>query len=151
MAQFWIPSKENPADDPSRHVDLREPEEVRPDLRWLLKAEATSKRETGTKPCAMKSLCRECFAGCGGLTEALKRSRVEVAEPMEAYPKKGMYVATHDLMVPHVLKKLRREIDDGLYGYVHFGIPCSSWSSLRLMSGGSRRKAFEGGDGKDEK
>ena len=118
MAQFWIPSKENPADDPSRHVDLREPEEVRPDLRWLLKAEATSKRETGTKPCAMKSLCRECFAGCGGLTEALKRSRVEMAEPMEAYPKKGMYVATHDLMVPHVLKKLRREIDDGLYGYV---------------------------------
>ena len=124
---------------------------MRPDLRWLLNAEATPKREAGTKPCAMKSLCRECFAGCRGLTETLRKSRVEMAEPMEAYPKKGMYVPTHDLVAPHVLKKLRREIDDGVYGYVNFGIPCCSWFSLRLMSGGPRRKGFEGGDGKDAK
>eukprot|EP00972_Heterocapsa_arctica_P078147 11524756-Heterocapsa_arctica.AAC.1 len=88
MVQFWIPSKENPSDDPSRHVPLRQPEAVRPDRAWLLKPERTPHRTSNKKQCAKDKLCREWFAGCGGLTRALGRAGLRIAEPMEAFPKK---------------------------------------------------------------
>ena len=54
-----------------------------------------------------------------------------VAEPLEAYPRKGLYVAWADLDREEVRQRLLWEIRSGAYFYIHFGIPCSSWSCLQ--------------------
>ncbi len=76
------------------------------------------------------------------------REGFDVEPPMDAYPKRGMYVSGHDLSRPQVVARLRRLIKAGSLSFVHFGLPCSSWGSLGRLNGGSRRKHCPQGDGR---
>ena len=42
---------------------------------------------------------------------------------------------------------MKCEILAGWYQYIHWGIPCSSWSSLARLSGGTRFQSNPAGDG----
>ena len=151
FCQFWVDTKSNPADDPSRGVALRKPERCPPDLKHLLLAQRSRRQNVGLGGKAPDGLCLECYAGCGRLSKALESVGFGVAEPMESFPSKGVYVARHDLDDPKIIDGLRDSIRRGVFLYVHFGIPCSSWSTLRFIGGGSRRANKPEGDLLDQK
>ena len=65
---------------------------------------------------------------------------------MEAYPK-GKYVAAGDVCSRETLARLKKEIRAGAYFYIHFGLPCGSWSLTQSMNGGTRTEDRLGGDG----
>ena len=91
----------------------------------LLAAEPTP--STGSTPSAhVQKLCRECYAGKGGLSKALTSIGLSVDVPMEAYPEKGKYIRDLDLSQPHVLLGLKRRIRRREYSYIHFGLPCKT-------------------------
>ena len=151
ICQFWLESEDNPADDPSRHAPLRRPVEPSPVFQHLLIPELPYDR-SASGPCdSTKPLCLETFAGRAGLSKALVKAGLPVDTPLEAYPNKGTYIPLHDIGRPEVASRLKRGIDNGEYSYIHFGLPCSSFSSLRRLSGGTRRKGREEGDGTSEK
>ena len=148
LSQFWVPSKENPSDDPSRLAPLRPPDaSARSRVEALLRPERTlsSKGESGTH--SERAMAKEVFAGCAGLSQALGRAGLGVDTPLEAYPAKNKYVPAHDVENPHVYANLRRQIRSGCFFYIHFGLPCKSWSQLQRMNGGTRRKSTPAGDG----
>ena len=66
---------------------------------------------------------------------------------MEAYPSKGIDIAAHDISRPGVILALESNIKAGCFSYIHFGLPCTSWSSMQMMNGGSRRSWIPEGDG----
>ncbi len=83
------------------------------------------------------------FAG----SKSLKEAGIGVATPMEAYPSKGVYIAAHDISRPEVILALEYNIKAGCFCYIHFGLPCTSWSSMQMMNRGSRRSWIPRGDG----
>ena len=152
VCQFWLGSGDNPADDPSRHAPLRRPVEPSPDFEHLLVLNTFSSDRSASGPSGpTEPLCLETFAGCAGLSKALVKAGHPVDTPLEAYPSKGVYIPLHDLLRPEVARRLKQGIDNGEYSYIHFGLPCSSFSSLRRLSGGTRRKGNGEGDGTDGK
>lgn len=62
-----------------------------------------------------------------------------------------MYVAEHDLLIPKVVALLEKQIIAGVYYYVHFGLPCSSFSLLQNLNGGTRTALHPEGDGSLER
>ncbi len=74
------------------------------------------------------------------------RRGVPVARPLEAYPggnagkKAKRYIRVNDLMCDDVVANLEREIDQGLYTYMHFGICCAGWGKANEMNGGTRTR-----------
>ena len=151
ICQFWLESEDNPADDPSRHAPLRRPVEPSPDLEHLLTPEVPYDPSASGPSVSQKPVCLETFAGCAGLSKALVKAGLPVDTPLEAYPSKGTFIPLHDIGRPKVARRLKQGIDNGEYSYTHFGFPCSSFSSLWGLSGGTRRKGNEEGDGTDEK
>jgi hypothetical protein len=89
----------------------------------------------------------EIYAGGGGLSKSLGDTGLNVLEALEAYPAKGVYLPYHDMDNPAVIFRVRKQILSGNLKYVHFGIPCSSWSQLQSINGGTRRNARPEGDG----
>ena len=77
------------------------------------------------------------FAGAGGLSAAMRRKGI-MTEESEAC-KNGLYVRMHDLNLPTVIESYERLILSGAVLYCHFGLPCSTWSTMALMSGGTWR------------
>ena len=67
--------------------------------------------------------------------------------PMEAYPSRGVYVKEHDLLDRSVFLRLRKWVLEGLFVYIHFGLPCSRFSRLQNLSGGTRTADRPEGDG----
>jgi hypothetical protein len=132
-------------------VPLREPEPAPEGCSRLLQPERTDDKDVWNKIKDGGGRCREVFAGRGGLSRSLTRAGLSVDSPLEAYPEKCIYLPAQDLGRPEVVARFQNDIAAGCYFYVHFGSPCSSWSSLRRLSGGTRRKGFEAGDLKDEK
>ena len=70
-----------------------------------------------------------------------------VAQPYEAYPSKHDYVNRFDLDDDAVFSALLDKVKRGSYWYIHIGLPCSSWSSLQHLNGGTRRQTRPQGDG----
>ena len=94
-----------------------------------------------------QGFCVEAYSGSGHLTSAWRKCRkLRVGAPIEAY-QPGGYVAACDLDLLSVQRELLQRIRSREVIYVHFGIPCSSWSSLQRMNGGSRRKHLPQGSG----
>ena len=144
LVQFWLASADNPSDDPSRDKPLR-----RPCLPSKLVARLVLPQRTPPRTCVgrwLNKLCLEVFSGCGRLSKALKNVNLGVGEPWEAYPKKGVYLDHFDLLNKNNVKRLYREILEGAYFYIHFGMPCSSFSVLQNLNGGTRSLACPEGD-----
>ena len=81
--------------------------------------------------------CLEVFAGHGGLTAAWRAGGIPALDPLEAYPG-GVYCPTDDLLSQGVVQRLHDLISSRRVYYVHFGTPCSSFSVLNHLNGGTR-------------
>ena len=57
----------------------------------------------------------EVFSGCGRLSQAFADLAFGVATPLEAYPAKGVYVSSHDLLHDKTFPRLLQEITSGTY------------------------------------
>jgi hypothetical protein len=134
LCQFWLESAENPSDDPSRFTQLRMPPQRTGFGSHLLRPEPCSRG--GLDGCGQ--LCLEVFAGKGRLSASLLGRGLETDVPLEAFPQKGTYRREHDIMNDYVFDDLVEKIEAGVYCYVHFAVPCSSWSALQNLNSGSR-------------
>ena len=81
---------------------------------------------------------REVFSGRGGLTRALLANGIPCRSPVEAFPGPRKYRRVHDITQDDVFVGLLCEAISGYYGFIHFGVPCSTWSALARMNGSSR-------------
>ena len=96
-------------------------------------------------------LGREVFAGCGGLIKALRRHHVPMDTPVEAFPGPKRCVKEDDLRDSAVYESLLSRVRAGCYRYLHFGLPCSSWSAIQRMNRGTRTKLNPEGNGSNPK
>ena len=94
--------------------------------------------------CAGQCLAKEFHAGCGGLSKALRNA----ANPCEAITQVSDQPAfdIKDLDDPVAIKLHKQARITGQFRYIYLGIPCSTWSTLARMNGGSRTKAAPLGD-----
>jgi hypothetical protein len=142
-----VPTDENPGDPPSRGRPLPEPVPCPPQLAELIVPERAAGFPGGAWPRDSEAIGIEAFSGCGGLTRALEKGGLAMAVPIEAWPKNGVYRAEHDLSRIEVAQRLISRIAAGYYRYIHFGLPCTSWSAIQRMNKGSRRLECPQGDG----
>ena len=133
LSNVKVPTKSNPADDPSRNVPLRLPEHNSPAwLTELLIAEKTKLSWQESIPPALRAFLEE-FSGSGGLSRSMRKQGVPCARPREAFPSRGCsgcstrYVSINDLNDDDTCLYLEEEILNGIYCYIHFGIPCKHW------------------------
>ena len=146
IANFRIGTKHNPADDPTRDAVLRTPT-VKPP--WLAKAARATPMPAHPSLRFPRHLrrCRECFAGRGGLSQALRGVGLRVGVPIESHPSKGVTVLDHDMERFEVLYRMQYEIELCLYVYLHFGLVCSTWGRAGRLNGGTRTLSAPAGDG----
>ena len=138
LVEFWLRSADNISDDPSREVDLRPRPAADPVVERLVRPEASRLREVARGPGDAKFLGLEVFGGAGGLTRALRQHGLQMAHPIDSGGGKD-YRVEQDLLQLRDFEDLKSLIEADCFWYVHFGLPCSSWSALRRMSGGTRR------------
>ena len=147
LSQVWLESHENPADDPSRDKPLRDPAALGSQAEELVTPGGMGGSSPSGNPSEDECLFQEVFAGVGGLTEAFRTQGVRTATPLEAYPRQGVYIKEGDILNPSVLRHLRRGIHARTIRYVHFGVPCSSFSIMQTMNGGTRTSSNPEGTG----
>ncbi len=146
VRSLWVATHVNPADDPSRSVPLRRPTAV---LEWAsrLVSPQVADHQLGSSSssaCGASSMgrrafrARECYGGHGCLTCALNKKRVQ-CQSYEAY-QKGEYIHGFDIESDAVVEEEIRAARAGEIDYAHFGIVCSSWSTLNKINGGSRTR-----------
>ena len=148
IALIWVPSAENPSDDPSRFVPLRQPRIVNAD--WLAAGLVPEvvKHSGARGPSQSRRLCLEVFAGYGGLSAALINLNLPVGRPWEAFPSKTTYVQQFDICNDIYFYQLLDDIRQGIYIYIHIATPCTTWGPAARRNGCSRRPESPEGDGK---
>jgi hypothetical protein len=149
LAQFWLPTDKNYGDYPSRGKEPPAPLPVRKELQRLCRPERAWSGRGLRGSRSLNCFGLEVFGGEGGLSRALNKLGFEMDLPLEAFPALGGYRPEHDLRRGVVRKNLRVKITGGTYRYVHFGIPCTRFSRIQQMNGGSRSKANPAGDEND--
>ena len=147
LVQFYVPTKDNPSDDPSRDVPLRQPCPLHPKLRRLVTPEGSALGLSSKASRLEQQLCLELFAGKGGLSSALRAAHVPCMRPVELYDRSKKIIPEHDLSNEAVVSRLISDCKRGCYRYVHLGTPCNSWSTLQSLNDGTRTQARPEGDG----
>ena len=112
---LWTGTKANPADAPSRHLQLPKPTKM---PAWLVDAFGKSQGRTAEKDRTCE--CREYFAGFGGLSEAINRTFLS-CQPFEAHRGHG-YQMHEDLERQEVIDKEIELMKKGEVVYGHFGV-----------------------------
>ncbi len=150
LRPLWVGTGWNPADDPSRKVSLRAstPRPCWAEHLWPPKQSSTS----AGPPCVPSGTCsaprfgaREYFGGTGGLRRALCQKEVPCLG-FEAYPSGG-YDSRFDLELDATIDCEIAAAANREYQYSHFGITCSSWSTINKINGGTRTYAQPLGNG----
>jgi len=147
LAQFWLETALNPADDPSRYKPVREPARAQGVVASLVLPESTRSGSSTHGPRRSGKVALEVFSGVGRLTQCLRSVDFECDEPLEAYPGDKVYIPLHDLDRAPVVSRLLKLIYKGKYYYIHFGMPCSSFSLLQNLNKGTRTSLRPEGDG----
>ena len=89
---------------------------------------------------------REIFSGCGALTAVFrKKGMFKVGSPVELIQRNKPH-PDHDLLNDNTYKRLLREARAPRQ-FWHFGLPCSSFSLMQNMNGGTRSSVQPEGDG----
>ncbi len=101
LHQGWLESAENPANDPTREVDLRSPENL-PEVQHLLGPEPGTEYTPGWR--------LEVFPGTADLSRPLPEKGLRVGRPLEAYPAGGGYDKLSDLASRDIYEKLPADI-----------------------------------------
>ncbi len=90
---------------------------------------------------------REIFSGKGVTSKVFRKSgQWCVLAGVEAFPR-GVYDPFSDIMLDDVFVNLKREASEAVNNHWHFATPCSSFSLLQNLNGGSRTKQLPQGDG----
>ena len=143
---LWVPSECNPADYPSRFVEI--PDQLsggNPIITRFVKERLDALGPSAPFPPpraprpGVRFRCLEVFSGSGNLTRALRAAGFLVETPLEAFPK-GVYFASGDILNQSTLERVRAQILAGDIDFVHFGLPCKSWGPLARMNGCSRTR-----------
>jgi hypothetical protein len=146
VLNFWVKSEENPSDPPSRFRTLWTPCRLEPQDDILLVPEHDPR--SGIRPVRFcHRLCKELYAGRGSLSHSLATRGLLTGIPFEAFPDGGGYRELHDLHLEHVLDNLRCDIVNGVYMYLHFGIPCTTWGAAARLNSCSRTQSCPQGNG----
>jgi len=145
LSNYWLPTDRNPSDHPSRNRPLP----PAPKLEASVAARVLLKPPAPASPVVKGKVkkCVEAYGGCGLLTQSMSDAGLQVDVPYEAYPAPGVYRRDHDLTVRAVIRKLKFEIVSGLIAFIHFGLPCTTWTTLTYINGGTRRVWLPEGDG----
>ena len=152
---LYINTKPNPSDDPSKDVPLRAPQSCPAWARPLVTPAADTRsldyilglgRPRLGRPGRLRS-CSEVYSGCGHLSRSLRRCRLHVGRPWEAYPSKNLYVRMSDIDDDQVFDGLMTSILAGYVFYVHFGCPCKTWGAAARLNGCTRTASCPEGDG----
>ncbi len=106
---FWVRTHENPADEPSRNMDVREAAEASDEMLSLIRPERTPSRMSTRGIGHLGHLVLEVFSGAGGLSAAMRSLGIPADIPMEAFPSSHVYVKEHDLSCPHLVCRLLLE------------------------------------------
>ena len=125
---------------------LREPLRAPSHLANRIVPGASAHSDVAGGGCGDDGAFLELFVGLGGLTKELRKLGVPCSRPIEAYGPVG-YVKEDDLSRAEVVEDLVNKRRSGVYYYIHMGTPCSSFSSLQALNGGTRTKATPSGDG----
>ena len=146
---FWLATDENHADAPSRNRDLAPPPPSSERSRRLLRPQRP--RGFPGLPSATSDGCLglEVRAGGGGLSRALEDAGLAMAVPIDVGNQEGPKQPHMDLENADVVAALLDQIADGCFKYIHFAVPCASWSTIQRMNGGSRRTGKPQGDERD--
>ena len=89
---------------------------------------------------------REIFAGCGRLTNLFRKRKVfDVEAPVEI-KQHGKLCRDHDILCDKTFARLCKDAAHGKQMW-HFGLPCSSFSLMQNMNGGTRTAERAEGDG----
>jgi len=91
--------------------------------------------------------CLEVYSGVGHLSAELRHAGLRTSRPYECYPSRRMYIRELDIDIYENFRDLLSRIHAKEFAYVHFGIPCKSWSLMQNMNHGSRTKDKPLGDG----
>ena len=142
---LYLNTKVNPSDDPSRGVPLRPAEPCPPWARDLLASVAPQHGGVLRRP--HLRLVQEIFSGCGELSRHLYGLGLPVGRPMEAYPKKGVYLRLCDIMCDRTYDYLVIQIKSGRVFYIHFGTPCKTWGPAARLNKCTRTSDMPQGDG----
>ena len=173
---LWVGTKYNPADDPSRGVQLR-PASPCPSWAshlWKPRSTFSSVRLRSSTPqsddprpesfeCAVCDdrpgtsmrgapndghLCLRAREYYGGAGGLTKALCRKQVECMcyEAYGKDG-YNRLHDMELDSTVQREVRAARRKVVGLAHFGITCGSWSTLNNLNGGTRSSERPFGDG----
>ena len=134
----WIPTDKNVADEPSRGKPLR-PAQVptSPLVARLVTPSGGGRNRGGHR--RRVGLFLEVFSGAGGLTRAMKKIGIATGDPYEAFRRKGEHRREHDLLVDSTFEHLLQAVRNKTYHYVHFGLPCSTWSAWQRPNPNSTR------------
>jgi hypothetical protein len=146
IALCWVPSHQNIADEPSRDKPLKPPAPPTSELvrQLVMPGDAVDNPagSPGSEPEEAFDFL-ECFAGRAELTRVAQAAGLRVGEPMEAFPQKDRYISEFDLSRGRVVCNLREQIRRRLYRYIHFGVPCTSWSIWQRMNPNSTRSTAQ--------
>ena len=171
---IWIGTKANPADHPSRGVDIPDPQPEAPILVSVVKdadlvkslqtrksnqminkfakagpsgvSFAAARLSPPAHPALREWTFREIFAGKGCLSgNFVRQNCFQVARPFELI-QRGRPSKQHDILDDVTFDKLCAEASRPRQIW-HFGMPCSSFSLLQGLNHGSRSKKNPYGDG----
>ena len=120
-----VDAKHNPSDDRSRDVRLRNPVKAKPWMFTVLEPEGTPVADLRSIPRRSRGFL-ETFAGRAGLSQAVAARGMPVLRPLEAYPRKHVYLRDSDISREEVWMKVLDLIRSGLLFCVHFGVTCST-------------------------
>ena len=145
---FYVPTKLNPADDPSRSVALRPARAPRgPLAHWTLPERTLSSRGM-FGPFGDARLCIEIFSGLGRLALALIAAGFGATDPFEYSLGGDRFEGYFDLRGGAARERLERWVRSGNIHYINFAIPCSTWTLLkRWAKEGTRPSSKPQGNG----
>ena len=99
LAQFWLDTKHNPADAPSRRVPVRAPTRATGVAADLARPGSNPSRRAKAPLRFSKKLLLDIYSGCAGLTRALVKIGLECGTPLRPTLRK-VSVSTTFLILP---------------------------------------------------
>ena len=77
----------------------------------------------------------EVFAGAAGLSQAISARGLQILPPIEINTNQFVHISV-DILEPQVQQHVIKLIRAKVIAFIHFGIPCSSFSIARKDDGG---------------
>ena len=150
LGSVKVDTKKSLADHPSRFDELPPLSVSPPGMATHLRGEPQEFVSGEPIPASLLRF-RKAYAGCAELSRAVRDMGIPCARPLEAFPSAdntaanasnrfspGKYTSVKDLNCVDTVMALEIDIRRRLVRWMHFGIPCTSWSSMNTLNKGTR-------------